>query len=59
MSTTDRAASADQISIRQPTAGSTHMQRPTPSDLDGEATDCAEELAREDALRHSSVRAPR
>jgi hypothetical protein len=35
------------------------MPKPLPSDLDGEATDCAEGLAREEALRDSSLRVPR
>jgi hypothetical protein len=52
MISTDRPAGAD-----QPPHG--HMPKPLASDLDGEATDCAEELAREEALRESSIRVPR
>lgn len=40
-------------------ANTGHMPKPLPSDLDGEATDCAEGLAREEALRGSSLRTPR
>lgn len=57
MTATDRPAGADQPTHGQPTAG--HMERPSPSHLDVEATDCAEGLAREEALRRSTIRAPR
>lgn len=53
MTSADRPAGADQ----PPHTG--HMPKPLPSDLDGEATDCAEGLAREEALRDSSLRVPR
>lgn len=47
------AAGADQ----PPHTG--HMPKPSPCDLDGKATDCADELAREEALRGSTLRVPR
>ncbi|BFI95295.1 MAG: hypothetical protein RSP_08050 [Rhodanobacter sp.] len=53
MTTNDRPAGVD-----QPHHGS-HMPKPAPCDLDGEAIDCAEELAREEALRGSTLRTPR
>ena len=49
----DRPAPADQP------LHTGHMHKPLPCDLDGEATDCTEELAREEALRGSTLRAPR
>ncbi|GAB3783328.1 hypothetical protein GCM10028797_10800 [Dyella agri] len=58
MPSTDRPAGADQLPHSHPT-GTGHMPKPLPSDLDGEATDCAEGLAREEALRDSSLRVPR
>ena len=56
MTSTDRPAGADQLSHGHHTG---HLPKPSPSDLDGEAIDCAEELAREEALRGSTLRVPR
>lgn len=52
-STDQKTVGADQ----SPHTG--HMPKPLPCDLDGEATDCAEGLAREEALRGSTLRTPR
>jgi hypothetical protein len=55
MTSTDRPAGADEL----PHSHAGHMPKPSSSDLDGEAIDCAEELAREEALRGSMIRVPR
>lgn len=59
MPTTEHEAGDDQLPTPLPAGGPTHMQQPLPSDLDGEAIDDIEELARENALRDSAIRAPR
>lgn len=56
MTSTDRPAGADQPSHSHLTG---HVPKPLPCDLDGEATDCAEGLAHEQALPGSSIRVPR
>ena len=56
MTPTDRPTGA---APRSPGHHAGHLPKPSPSDLDGEATDCAEELAREEALRASMLRVPR
>ena len=56
MTSTDRSTGADQPPHNHLTG---HMPRPLPSDLDSEATDCAEGLVREEALRESVLRVPR
>lgn len=49
----------DQPTTDAPAPGSSHMRRPAPSAMEGEGVEEAESLAREEALRHSCVRAPR
>jgi len=56
MTAIDQPAGADPLPHGHHTG---HMPKPSPSELDGEATDCADELAREEALRGSSLRVPR